>query len=281
MTDNVFWTCPTCNVGVTTPFCARCGEEPLAPRDLTLRGLSEKLLHALTSIDARAARSAWCLLRRPGALTLAWTTGVRKPYVAPFQLFLIANVMFFALQWLAGENIFSSSLASHLHHQDWSELAQSMLARRLEATHTELETFAPVFDRAVVLNAKSLIVLMTMPFALLLPLILLRERRPFMVHMVFSLHLYTFLLLLFCIALLAAKSSALLGFGGLEAPVVDNIVSVANLAACALYLYVAIGLVYGASGGVRVVQAIVLALAVGAIVLGYRFAMFLITLYAA
>jgi len=101
------------------------------------------------------------------------------------------------------------------------------------------------------------------------------------VHMVFSLHLYTFLLLLFCIALLAAKSSALLGFGGLEAPVVDNIVSVANLAACALYLYVAIGLVYGASGGVRVVQAIVLALAVGAIVLGYRFAMFLITLYAA
>ena len=57
--------------------------------------------------------------------------------------------------------------------------------------------------------------------------------------------------------------------------------SLANLAACALYLYVAIGPVYGASGGVRVVQAIVLALAVGAIVLGYRFVLFLITLYAA
>ena len=138
-----------------------------------------------------------------------------------------------------------------------------------------------MFDRAVVLNAKSLIVLMTMPFALLLPLILFRERRPFMVHMVFSLHLYTFLLLLFCVALLAAKSSALLGFGGLEAPLVDNVLSVVNLAACALYLYVAIGPVYGASGGVRVVQAIVLALAVGAIVLGYRFVLFLITLYAA
>jgi hypothetical protein len=54
MTDSVHWTCPTCNVTVTTPFCARCGEEPLVPRDLTLRGLGEKLLHALTSIDARA-----------------------------------------------------------------------------------------------------------------------------------------------------------------------------------------------------------------------------------
>jgi hypothetical protein len=37
-----------------------------APRDLTLRGIAEKALHALTSIDARVARSAWTLLRRPG-----------------------------------------------------------------------------------------------------------------------------------------------------------------------------------------------------------------------
>ena len=49
MTDSVNWTCPTCNVAVITHFCAHCGEERLAPRDLTLRGLGEKLLHALTS----------------------------------------------------------------------------------------------------------------------------------------------------------------------------------------------------------------------------------------
>lgn len=278
MTDEVRWTCPTCNVLVMTPFCARCGEEPLAPRDLTLKGLGEKLLHAFTSIDARAARSAWRLLRDPGALSLIWTKGVRKPYVAPFQLFLIANVIFFALQWLTGEAVFSSSLDSHLHHQDWSELARSLLERRLEETHTRLEDYAPVFDRAVVLNAKSLIVLMTIPFALLLPLVFLRERRPFMAHVVFSLHLYTFLLLLFCVALLVAKFSALLGFGGLEVPLVDNVLSFVNLAACALYLYVAIGPVYSAAGTMRALQAIVLAVAVAAIVLGYRFVLFLITL---
>jgi hypothetical protein len=80
--------------------------------------LVEKIVHALTSIDARAACSAWTLLRHPGRLTLAWTSGVRKPYVAPFQLFLIANVVFFPLQSLTGQDVFSSSLASHLHHQD-------------------------------------------------------------------------------------------------------------------------------------------------------------------
>ena len=279
MTDSVTWICPTCNVAVTTRFCARCGEEPLAPRDLTLRALGEKLLHALTSIDARTMRSAWKLLRHPGELTLAWARGVRKSNVAPFQLFLIANVLFFAVQWLTCQNVFSSSLDSHLHHQDWSDLAQSLLARRLEATHKTLEQYEPVFDRAVVLNAKSLILLMTIPFASILPLAFLRARRPFMTHVIFSLHLYGFLLLVFCVALFLARFSEFVGFGGLEVPRVDNVLSIANLAACASYIYLASGPVYCASGKLRVAKAFALALAVAAIVLGYRFALFLITLY--
>lgn len=279
MTDTVNWICPTCNVTVTTCFCAGCGEEPLAPRDLTLHGLGQKVLHALTSIDARTMRSAWKLLRHPGELTLAWASGARKSYVAPFQLFLIANVLFFAVQWVTSQNVFSSSLDSHLHHQDWSDLAQSLLARRLEATHKTLEQYEPVFDRAVVLNAKSLILLMTIPFASILPLAFFRACRPFMTHVAFSLHLYTFLLLVFCVALLLARFSELVGFGGLDVPRVDNVLSIANLAAGAGYIYLASGPVYGASGKLRAAKAFLLALAVAAIVLGYRFALFLITLY--
>lgn len=280
MTDGVDWTCPMCKATVATRYCAGCGEEPLPPHELTLRGTAEKALHAFTSIDARTARSAWQLMRHPGALTLAWTAGVRRAFVAPFQLFLIANVLFFGLQWLTGENVFSSSLDSHLHHQDWSELAQSLVARRLAQRHTDLAQYGPLFDRAVVLNAKSLIVFMAVPFALLLPLAFLGARRPFMTHVAFSLHLYTFMLLVFCVALLAAKLSAMLGFGGLDARWLDNALSVANLAVCAGYIHLAIGPVYGAEGAPRVVKAIVLAVAVAVIVVGYRFAMFLVTLYA-
>jgi hypothetical protein len=280
MADSPQWTCPTCAVMLSTPFCARCGEEPIAPRDLTMRGIGEKLIHAVTSIDARTARSAWKLLRHPGELTLAWTRGVRKPYVAPFQLFLVANVLFFALQWMTSENVFSSSLDSHLHHQDWSDLAQSQLARRLAGHANEpravragvrprrglqREVADPADDVAVRIAAANG---------------LSRARRPFMVHVAFSLHLYTFLLLLFCVALLAAKLSALLGLGGLDSPMVDDVLSVANLAACALYIYLAIAPVYGAAGPLRTTKAILLAIAVAAIVIGYRFVLFFITLYA-
>ena len=275
----ISWICPSCKTIVSTPFCGSCGEEPLAPRDLTLRGLAEKVVHALTSIDARAARSAWKLLRYPGQLTRAWMSGIRKAYVAPFQLFLIANLIFFALQSLTKQIVFSSSLDSHLHHQDWSDLAQSLVASRLEATHTSLEQYASVFDPSVVLNAKSFIVLMVMLFSLLLPVTFVRERRPFMAHVVFSLHLYTFLLLVFCVDLLAAELSELAGLGGLETPWVDNVLSVANLAACAVYIYLAIAPVYGATGPLRIGKAILLAVAAAAIVVGYRFLLFLITLY--
>jgi cellulose synthase/poly-beta-1,6-N-acetylglucosamine synthase-like glycosyltransferase len=279
MNSAVSWTCPACSRTIDSRYCATCGEEPQSPRDLTLRGLAEKIVQALTSVDAKVVRTTWKLLRGPGELTLSWTRGLRKPYVAPFQLFLLANVIFFALQSLTGETVFSSTLDSHLHHQDWSELAQSIVAEKIQAKHVSLDQFALVFDQAVLVNAKSLIFLMAMAFALVLPLAFLGERRPFMLHVVFSLHLYTFLLLLFCLAILVAKSSALVGFGGLETARVDNVISVINLGVCALYIYFAIGPTYRTSGFTRVAKAFLLAIAVALIVLGYRFMLFLITIY--
>jgi len=277
--DTSGWNCPTCRGFVLTPFCARCGEEPLVQRDLTIRGLAENLLHALTSIDARVLRTTRRLLRRPGQLTREWSIGIRKPYVAPFQLFLVANVIFFALQSLTGEIVLSSPLDSHLHHQDWSELAQSLLAARLDARHLSIGTYTSVFDSAVALNAKSLIGLMAIPFTLLLPVVFWRARRPFMTHVAFALHLYTFLLLLFSVGMLVARVFAWIGFGGLESAAVDDVLSIVNLAACSAYIYCAIGPVYAAAGQLRALQALILSLAVAVIFLGYRFALFVITLY--
>jgi uncharacterized protein DUF3667 len=273
------WICLSCKSTVTTPFCPRCGEEPVKPRDLTLHGFAEKAVHAFTSVDARTLRSIRTLVLRPGALTIAWFQGIRKPYVLPLSLFLIANVAFVAMQLLTGQHVFNSSLESHLHHQDWSPLAQSLLSRRLDETRRSLEDYAPVFDRRVALNAKSLVVLMSLAFSLLLPAVFFRERRPFMVHVAFSLHFYAFLLLLMSAALLAAGISAGLGFGGIETALVDNLLSAAMLLICAFYIFRAIGPVYDSRGVRRAVSAVLLVLAVAALVLGYRLALFLITLY--
>ena len=70
-----------------------------------------------------------------------------------------------------------------------------------------------------------------------------------------------------------------MGGAGLNSTRMDNVLSVINLTACATYLYVATGTVYGARGAIRVVKAITLTLAVAGILLGYRFVLFLLTLY--
>lgn len=273
------WICPGCGAKVGTPFCPSCGESRPRPRDLTLRGLLRQLVEAFSSLDGRILRSFRLLVTRPGALTVAYTVGRRKALAGPIQLFLIANVLFFAVQSFTHENVFSSPLEDHLHHQDWREMAERLVERRLAVSGMTLDRYEPIFDRAVVTNAKSLIVLMVVPFALLLPLVFFRDRRPFVTHVVFAFHLYALLLLLFCVTLGIAAIDVGLGGAGLESPRTDNVLSVVNLAGAAAYLYLAMGTVYGSRGAPRILKALGLAFAVGAIALGYRFVLLLITLY--
>ncbi|HEX7441467.1 MAG TPA: DUF3667 domain-containing protein [Caldimonas sp.] len=280
MASGEAWTCPNCKTAVATPCCPGCGERPLLPRELSLRGLLEKLFQALTSIDGRMLRSFRTLLGSPGALSVAYAHGQRRPYLGPVQLFLIANVLFFGAQSIAKTNVFSSSLASHLQLQDWSALAQTLVAHRLKAKQTTLALYAPVFDHAVVLNAKWLVILMALAFAVLLPVAFHRNRRPLVAHVVFSLHLYAFLLLLFCLVLAVPAVDLRAGGAGRASTRLDHALSAVLLAVCTLYLYFAIGTAYGETGALRVAKAALMAVWAAALALGYRFLLFLITLYA-
>jgi hypothetical protein len=219
------------------------------------------------------------LVSRPGALTVAYLRGQRKEHTTPLQLFLVANVLFFAMQSLTGVKVFSTTLESHLHNQDWSPIAQQLVVSRLQTIQKSIDAYTPLFNRAVALNAKSLIILMVIPFTLLLPIGFYRSRRPFAAHVVFALHFYAFLLLLFCLALIAVAADVQLGGSGLESSRVDGALSIIQLVVCGVYLYVACGTVYGSTGASRILKTVPLTLAVGFIVLGYRFALFLITLY--
>jgi len=91
------------------------------------------------------------------ALTAAYLRGQRKPYILPFQLFVMANLLFFAVQSLSGVKIFATPIDSHVHSDVWGPIAESLVKRPLEATRTTLAEYAPVFDHAVALNAKSMI----------------------------------------------------------------------------------------------------------------------------
>jgi hypothetical protein len=150
--------------------------------------------------------------------------------------------------------IFATPIDSHVHNDVWGPIAESLVKRRLEATRTTLAEYATVFDQAVALNAKSMILLMALAFALPLPLVFHRSGRPFVTHVVFSLHFYAFVLLAFCAALSFVAIDVLFGRPGLRSIGLDHVLSVIELLLCAAYLYVAIGTVYAARGWVRIFQ---------------------------
>lgn len=194
-------------------------------------------------------------------------------------MFLIANALFFTAQSATHNNILSSTLQSHLVQQDWKSVAGPMVAAHLKANQLTLAQFAPVFDTAVVLYAKSLIILMAVGLAPILAIVFWRSHRPIGAHIVFALHLYAFVLLLFCLSLGISELDLLGGGAGLASPNVDTVLSLFNLVACFAYLYFAIGKAYGTQGPWRSMAALFLSICVAAIVIGYRFLMFIVTLW--
>jgi hypothetical protein len=263
---------------VSSKFCPECGERQLDLHALTLRGLAEQLFLSLTSIDSKLVRSVLSLISRPGALTVAYLEGRRKPYLGPVPLFFMANVLFFAAESLLRSSVFATPLAMHLEKQPWSPLAQAWVAKRIAALDTTLAAFTPVFDQALALHARSLIIIMALAFAPVPLLVFRRRLLPVAAHAVFALHLYAFLLLLLCVGTAIEAF-----FGGPTAmpELVDPLVSSALLAVCAAYLYVAAGAVYAARGARRALEVGVLVVCVATLVLGYRFALFALTLYTA
>jgi uncharacterized protein DUF3667 len=272
------WLCPTCRKPVSSTFCPDCGERQLDSHALTVRGLAEQIFLSLTSVDSKLIRSVWSLVARPGALTVAYLDGRRKPYLGPVPLFLMANVLFFAVESLLRSGVLATPLAMHLEREPWSPLAQMWVANRVAALQTTLDAFTPVFDQALALHARSWIIVMALSFTPVPLVLFLRRRMPVAAHAVFALHLYAFLLLL-----MSAGTAVEALFGGpTSMPAwLDPVVSIALLAACAAYLYRAVGAVYATRGARRLLEVIVLAVGVAALVLGYRFALFVLTLYTA
>ena len=120
---------------------------------------------------------------------------------------------------------------------------------------------------------------MALSFTLMPSIVFYRSRRPIFAHALFALHLYAFLLLLFCIALTVVGANLIFGGVGLESPSLDHALSILLALASAVYLYMAAGTVYGARGALRILQVALLAIAAACIVLGYRFSLLLITLH--
>jgi hypothetical protein len=276
------WHCPTCSAANRTPFCASCGEKRPSARDLHFRELAAHALDSFASLDGRFFRTVRALLARPGELTVAYLEGRRKPFVGPIQLFLVANVVFFAAQWLTGLSLFFTPLANQMNAGPHSELATKLVNERIAARGMTLDAYMPLFDRAGLTKTKSLVVLMVPMFAAAVALVMRKQWRTFVPPLVFALHFFAFQMIAFSILFVVATLTMAIAWRGdwtSHWHAFDTVFSWIEVLALAGYLWFALGRCAPSGGKLRLARVLLLAASTPVVLYLYRFIIFLITLY--
>jgi len=190
--------CPSCGNGVDKTYCGTCGEKLLTADELKLTTFLKSSAANILNTDSRLLRTLKRLLFSPGYLTTAYMEGRRVSYIRPLQLFLFANVLYFLLVTVSGINTFNTPLYWHMNATNFfhQATAETMVAAELEANSETLEAYSARFNSVIEAQSKTLVFLLIPLFALVLQLLRVFSKEPPLQQVVYSIHFFSFLLLL-------------------------------------------------------------------------------------
>jgi len=277
------WGCPTCGRMATGKFCPDCGEKEFSPADLSVKHFFSHALGEFFHFDSKIGRSFRLLFTKPGFLTAEYLRGCRRPYLHPFQLFFVANLIYFFLQPYLGWSGLRTTLDIQLHMMSYSSLASRLVADRIAAKGLALTQFVPLFNHVVDVQARSLVLVMVVLYALLVAVLQWRRKQFFGQHLVFSLHFTAFWLTAIFVVLYPGFS-VLLRFAlsqGVHLPSMnwDKLIFPVALLLLLIYSFLALRTVYRESFFLSFVKALVLAISFHYVLDIYRFILFLTALY--
>jgi len=273
------WSCPSCGGAEApdSPFCRHCGERRLTPRDRSLAGLFWQLVDSVLHVDGRVVRTVALLFRAPGALTVAFRDGRRRPFVGPFALFLAVNVVFFVVQGVSGLSILSTPLRVQTDGMVYSALTRPLVEAKVARRGVPADTYAQTFDQREPTIAKTLVIAMAPLLALVAALLFAGRGESAVTHLVFALHFYTYMLLaltvLFPVLALGLFGARLLGIVPAWSAV-DDAVTLVELSLVVFYFARAAPRVYGRGLTFNVFAVAVLTAAVPGLFILYRLVVF-------
>lgn len=265
--------CLNCGAELVGEFCHGCGQNA-GETQSSLRRWIGKEMEEHFSVDAKLPRTLRALFLQPGLLTREYLDGRRARYVRPLQLYLVAAALLFLGSWFktAAEEGLSAAwrgpqpavAARDTAAQERS--GASPTARRqscvgenrtfeclVKYARGQAERAGSEYERStqlafIDLLSRAMFLLLPL-FSFLLFLLYLRQRRHYLEHLIFALHLHAFaFVVLGVLALLPEGARISDGSGSLFVPVM------------LIYLYLAMRRAYGQS---RVKTTAKLALLIG------------------
>ena len=188
-------TCINCKTKLEGPYCYSCGEKIVTEEDFTIKKLLEQTVDVFTHLDSKIFTTLKFLLLKPGKLSEAYITGLRKPFMKPFQIFILINILFFLL--LSNVDIFripSSFLFDEIDLKGYN-IAKIVEQKIIETNKTKNE-IALVYDLKSAILAKTYVITFIPLLSFVFALLFIRKKLQIGKHIVFSTHLFSFLILI-------------------------------------------------------------------------------------
>ncbi len=189
--------CQSCNTPIIDLYCPHCGEKRFSQADLSYKKLLKQLAESLTDIDGKVIGSFKALIFSPGTLSNNYLNGIRRNWLNPFQVFILANILYFFALSFMWQVTYNTPLEIHLTASNFfhKDTAITMVNQELIDSNRSMEEFRLVFDQSIALLSKSLVILNIPIFTLLSFLIFINHQHALIKTAFFSTHFYAFLLL--------------------------------------------------------------------------------------
>ena len=232
--------CADCGAPRYGPFCSQCGERALDRHSLTLSHfLKHNVLHELSHVDGKIFRTFRYLVFRPGFLSVEYFAGRRRRYINPVRL-LLTCLLILALLGRTGSMTMSlgklrlnllppgppsaNTISETISKLDVFGILNLLMEK--ESRSKDLKSAAAVekFNHELKTYTTALSFSNVLLLSAFLAIVYRRRRSLYVEHLVFSLHLASFVLLfsilptpLFWILVLLLKGSALKTAAGILA----------------------------------------------------------------
>jgi hypothetical protein len=244
--------CPSCHTLLAKNYCPACGEKKHSDHDLTVKHFVEESLEGFTHFDGKFFRTVKLILFHPGQLTQYFEAGKRVPYMKPFQLFLVSNLLFFLVAH--GPNLFATPLSSFYNYSDYTrygtktaidfkvgEMALKNSGNKTAASKKVATIeLAKMFNEKMVTQSKLFIILFIPLLALGFAVFYYRKKSFMALHLVFATHFFSFILLYFIIYFFLVEIPQFYFFKGGNNNIYDNIFGFSSLLVFIAYLFFAI-----------------------------------------
>lgn len=243
----------------------------------TIKRFAHEALHDLLHFDSKFFKTIPVLIFKPGTLTLKTFSAEQNQYVKPIVLFVFLNFLLFVLK---SKGLFHYTLEAY----ESQGFFKHFISGKISQLNIKHDVFEAIFNTSMHFEQQEYLVIMIPPFALILQLLFIFKKVPFIENLTFAFHFFSFFIIfLLALPVLAITLQFLVSFFHGQINILNSeiFLEIMLLTGNFWYLFVSLKKVYKQGWFWTISKSILLSASVILLIVYiYRFALFFIVLHA-